>query len=142
MQSRGEIDPFAQQIIAIDDDVAEMHADSETQAAMRFGAKFALHFDRALHRFDDGRKLRDQAIARRIGDAAMVARDELLEHCPRRAQRLQRPHLVSFHATAIAGGVSGEDGGKLALDLGHWRRSHFLFGARTAERATPVAYGE
>src|SRR6266851_9777680 len=68
LESRGDVDAIAEDIIAVDDDVAEVDADPQLEAALgRYGivdrTRCLLHLDRAAQRIDDARKIRQQAVA-------------------------------------------------------------------------------
>jgi hypothetical protein len=99
LQPRREVDAVAQQILAIDQHVAEVHADAKAQAPPRRGLaiELALHFDGALHRFDSGGKFRDQAVAGGVGDASAMALDQFGEHGAGGAERGERAHFVARH---------------------------------------------
>ena len=75
-----------------------MDTDPESQRA-RWGAaattEFALHLNRALDGLDDRGELRDQSIARSVGDPAVVTFDEFGEDTPRGVQRAERAYLSS-----------------------------------------------
>jgi len=80
-QPRRDIDAVAHQVaVALLDDVAQMNADAELDAALFRHACVALdhavlHFDRAAHGVDDAPELDDRAVARAFDDAAAVGRD-------------------------------------------------------------------
>ena len=80
LQSRGDIDAVAHQIaVALLDDVAEMNADAEDDAAILGHAGVALdhrvlNFDGAAHGVDDAAELDDRAVAGALDDRARDAR--------------------------------------------------------------------
>src|SRR5262249_30379255 len=68
-KARCDVDPVAEDVVGIDDDVAEIDADAEIDAP--FGVHtgiarghLALHFDRATNRIDHARELAEQTVAR------------------------------------------------------------------------------
>ena len=80
-QSRGDIDAVAHQVaVALLDDVAEMNADAELDAALGRQAGVALdqallHFDGAAHGVDHAAELDENAVAGALDDAPMVRVD-------------------------------------------------------------------
>src|SRR5262249_30436218 len=75
-----DVDPMAEDVLALDDDVALVDANTELDALV-FGDggvpldHLALHRDRAGNRFDDARELDQQPVAGRLDDAALVLGD-------------------------------------------------------------------
>ena len=80
-QSRGDVDAVAHQIaVALLDDVAEMDADPEDDAAVLGHAGVAfdhgvLNFDREANRVDDAAELDDRAVAGALDHAPVMHRD-------------------------------------------------------------------
>ena len=79
-QPRRDIDAVAIDVVALDDDVAEIDADAELDArcppARRVAlGHLALHVDRAAHRVDDAGELDQQAVASGFDDAAAMLLD-------------------------------------------------------------------
>ena len=70
--------------------------------------------DRAFDGGDDGGKLQQKPIARRLDDAAAVVGDDRTRCLPMLAHRPRRPRLVLTHKPAVADDVGGEDRGKAA----------------------------
>jgi len=74
------VDAIAIKIASLDDDVAEVDADAEhdaagfRQAGVDLGKAF-LHLDRALHSVDRAGKFDQHAIAHHFDDSAMMLRD-------------------------------------------------------------------
>jgi hypothetical protein len=76
----GDIDAVTEDILAVDDDVAEVDPDPELDplGIRRPGIPqdhLALHIDRAAHRIDDAGKLDEQPVAGRFDDAAAMLLD-------------------------------------------------------------------
>ena len=80
-QPRGDVDAVAHQVaVALLDDVAEMNADAEDDAAILGHAGVALdhgvlNFDRAAHGVDDAAELDDRAVAGALDDAPVMHGD-------------------------------------------------------------------
>src|SRR5271170_4303814 len=80
-QPRGDVDAVAHQIaVALLDDVAQMNADPEDDAAILGHAGVALdhgvlNFDGAAHGVDDAAELDDRAVAGALDDAPIVHGD-------------------------------------------------------------------
>ena len=79
-KSRGDVDAVAHQVaVGLLDDVAQMDADAELDAALGRQAGVALdqavlHFDRAAHRVDHAAELDEAAVAGSLDDAPMMRR--------------------------------------------------------------------
>src|SRR4051794_15176896 len=68
LEPGGNIDAIAEDVVAIDDDVAEIDADTQLETALERdgvveGTGCSLHRDGAVQRVDDARKIRQQAVA-------------------------------------------------------------------------------
>ncbi len=80
LQAGSDIDAVAQQVAVLDHDVAQIDANTEQHLPIGrqlfvAGAQRLLNFQRGAHRFDRAGEFGQDAIARRIGDAAAVQRD-------------------------------------------------------------------
>ena len=119
-QPGGDVDPVAEQVVAVDHDVADMHADAELHRfvggtpGILCGDR-GLHRDRALHGIDRAGEVGDDAVAGGVEDAAPVRRDQLVDDDAARLQPGERADLVARHQPAVAGNVGGEDRGEFAL---------------------------
>src|SRR6266446_4510810 len=76
----GDIDAVAVNVVLVNDDVAEIDADAELDAALLGDAviaqcHFALQFDRARHRIDDAGEFDQQPVAGGLHDAAAMLGD-------------------------------------------------------------------
>jgi hypothetical protein len=119
LQPRRDIDAVAQNVVALDQDVAEADADAVEDAlrlgrpGVALGHQF-LDRDRAFDGGDDGGKLEQEPVAGRLDDAAAETR----YHRPRRlamlADRPRGPRLVLAHEARVADDIDGEDGGEAA----------------------------
>ena len=81
LQSRGDIDAVAHQIaVALLDDIAQMNADAELDAALGRQAGVALghavlHLDGAAHGVDHAAELDENAVAGALDDAPVMRGD-------------------------------------------------------------------
>ena len=121
LQARRDIDALAVTVIALDDDVAEVDADADIDAAIVGESLIALchlplHYDRALQGVDDTGELRQQPVAHQFEDVAVVLLDfrleQLLAVCP---QTFERTRFFLLHEPAVADHVGGKNGRKLAF---------------------------
>ena len=80
-EARGDVDAVAHQVaVGLLDDVAEMNADAELDAALGRHARVAfdeavLHLDRAAHRVDHAAELDEAAVAGALDDAPVMGGD-------------------------------------------------------------------
>ena len=70
--------------------------------------------DRAFDRGDDGGKLQQQPVARRLDDAPAEAGHDRPRRLAMLAHRPRRPRLVLAHEARVADDVGGEDRGEAA----------------------------
>src|SRR5262249_12019998 len=132
LKARGDIDTVAEDVVVVDDDVAEIDADAEIDAPLRLHAgitcgNLALHLDRATNRIDHARKFAEQTVARRVDDAAAVLLDFGVGYLtPQRLQRSERAFLVRSHQARITRDVGRQDRCQAPLDpfLRHGRRPY------------------
>ena len=118
LEPGGEVHALAQQILTIDDHIAQMDADAILQRHTIHLRQLVLHLDGTLDRLDDRKKIGDQTVARRIRDTACVPVDQTGEHGAGAAQSAHTLHLITGHQARIPGGIGGHDGGQLASHLG------------------------
>src|SRR5579859_863090 len=83
-ETRGDIDAVAKNIAAIDDDVADIDADPQCQSGLRSRTRLevehvALDRGRAAHGIDDACEFGEQAVSRRLDDAAAASRHQRIE---------------------------------------------------------------
>jgi hypothetical protein len=103
LQSRGDVDTIAIDVVVFDDDIAEVNADSEhdgrlARAWNRQRGAGALHCKRAIYSIDYAAELDDRAITDQLHDAAVVNDDGWVEDglsVP--FQSAQRARFVGFH---------------------------------------------
>ena len=79
-QARCKVDTIAEDIVLIDDDIAEIDADTKFDAPLFRHVGIApshltLHLDGAAHRIDHAVEFNEQAVATRLHDATAVLGD-------------------------------------------------------------------
>jgi hypothetical protein len=99
LEAGGDVHAVAVEAIAIDGHVAHVRTDAKLHLALLgdvgvAGAQHALDLDRALDRADRGRELREEVVAREVGDAAPVLAHQRLDLLPVRRQRADRRLLI------------------------------------------------
>jgi hypothetical protein len=121
LQSGGDVDAVAEDVLAFDDDVAQVDTDAELDARLVGRAAVAvghagLDGDGAANRLDGAGEVDQQAIAGALDDAAAVGRDMRLDQLAEVAlQALQRAFLVAAHQPAVAGDIGRQNGGEPAF---------------------------
>ena len=132
LEARRDIDPVAEDVVLVDDDVAEIDADAEIDAPLGrhvgvAGGHLALHLDRATNRIDHARELAEQTVARRMDDAAAVLLDFGVGNlAPQHFQRSQRAFLIRPHQARVTRDVRRQNCRQAPLDpfLCHGRRPY------------------
>ena len=111
----GDIDPVAEDVAVLDDDVALVDADAELEALFRRGRGVAfghraLPLGGAAQRVDDAGELDEEPVAGGFDDAPLMLGDARVDQfAPQRLERRQRPFLVLPDEPRIAGDIGGED---------------------------------
>ena len=114
-EPRRDIDPVAEDVGVVDDDVAEVDADAQHDrvAGGRSGVArghFALDVDGAAHGVDDAGELDEQAVADGLDDPPAMPVDlGVGDLAPDRLQGKQRPLLVLAHQPGIADDIGRQD---------------------------------
>ena len=123
-ETGGDIDAVAVEIVALDDDVADIDAHAELQGPgerLRVaGGDGALALDGADHGRDRAGELGDNGIARRAEDAAMMLGDDGIHDLPAGPQVVERSGLIRAHQLGELMDVGGENCRQLALNRSHW----------------------
>jgi hypothetical protein len=122
LEARGDVDATAVDIVALNDDVADVDADPEGDAPVVRHLDLALGdtlLDRggAFDRIDHAPEFDQRAVAHQLDDAAVVLSDFRLDEVL--AQRLQArvcALLVGRHEARVADDVGGENGGQPTRD--------------------------
>ena len=116
LEPRGDIDAVAHQVaVGLLDDVAEMNADAELDAAFGRHAGVALdqavlHFDRAAHGVDHAAELDEAAVAGALDDAPVMRGDGGIDQIAAQPpQPRQRAILVRAGEPAVADDVRDQD---------------------------------
>ena len=121
-QSGRDIHPVAVDVVALDDDVAEVDADPEYDPLFLRGPGIALghpplHRDRTGDGLDHARELDQDAVAGRFDDAALVLGDLGIDQfTAMRPEPREGAGLIESHEAAISGHIGGENGREPALD--------------------------
>ena len=84
LEPGGDVDPVAKDVVAVDDHVAEIDANPQFQTALGRDrvvdrTRGPLHFDGAVQRVDDARKIRQQAVACGADDPSAMRRDQRVD---------------------------------------------------------------
>jgi hypothetical protein len=114
LQASGNVDPVAEQVGAVDHNVADMHADAEAHrlvpsAAGAFGCDSVLRRHRARDGVNRAGEIGDHAVARRVEDPAAVGCDQPVDDGPTGLESGKRADFVLRHQPAVAGNVGRED---------------------------------
>jgi hypothetical protein len=102
-EASGDVDPVAKDVVAIDDDVAEIDADTEFNAPFRRHTgiplgDLPLHVDRTAHGVDDAGELNQKPVAGCFDDAAAMLDDPGIDQfAPDGFQCRKRAFLVCAH---------------------------------------------
>ena len=123
LEARGDIDPLPKDVVALDQHVAEVDADAIDDALRLGNVGVALGHQRldrdgAFDPGDDGGKLQQQSIARRLDDAAPKSRHDRPRRLAMLTHRSRRARLVLAHQSGIADDVDGHDRGESPV-FGH-----------------------
>ena len=130
LQAGGDVDPFAEQVRAVNNDVPNVHADAEAHwfrvaGAGLFRSDGILHRDRAADSIDCTREVGDDAIASGVENAAAISCDQPIDDEPTRLEPGKRADFIKRHKSAVTGNISGEDRGQLPFN-GRSRHGSFL----------------
>src|SRR5215470_18045548 len=85
LEPGGDVDPVAEDVVAVDDDVAEVDANAERDATVLGPLRGAishrrLQFDGTAHCIDHARELNEQPVARGLHNATAVAGNGRVDH--------------------------------------------------------------
>lgn len=139
-----DVDAVAMDVVADDDDIAEVDADAELDALFRRGRAIAgrharLDRDGAADRLDRAGEVHQQAVAGAFDDASPMLGDARFDQrLEMRVEPVQRPFLVLAHQPAVAGDVGRQDRRELALGAG-LVRDRWLVGQVTPSSGSGVS---
>ncbi len=117
-QARRDIHPVAEDVLFLNDHVAEIDADAEPDAPfvglLRIAVDHtALDPGGAAYRVDDAREFRQQAVAGVLDDVAPVLLDLRIDQLPEmRLEAFVRAFFVRPHQAQIARHIGGENRGQ------------------------------
>ena len=119
----GDVDPVTKNIVAVDDHVAKIDANSQFEPALRRDRivdrpRRSLHFERAVQRVDDAREIRQQAIPCRADDPTAMRDDQRVDGAAELAQRLMRARLILAHQAAEPHHIRMQNGGEFPIPRG------------------------
>ena len=101
-EPRGDVDAVAMNVVAVDDDVAEIDPDAPIRCGLgrRVLGHRRLPLDRAAHRVDDAGELDEQSVAGGLDDAAVMPGDRRVDQPG--AQRLEPRAACLPHPAPIS----------------------------------------
>jgi len=126
-QARGDIDPVAEDVAILDDDVALVNPYAEVDAALRRERGVSLrhlrlNFADAAQRIDSAGEPGQQPVAGGLDDAAVIGGDRRINQLSAdRPEPLQRALLISANQPRVSRHIRGKDRGETA-DRGHFRQ--------------------
>ena len=120
LQPDCDVDALAENVAALEDDLAEIHADPEFQppvgrAVLGAFRDILLRRDRVLDGPDNAVEGHQRAVAGRLDDAAAIARGERAEFVEKRHDARMRSGLVEIDEPAKANDVGRHDRGQPSL---------------------------
>ena len=120
-QAGGDIHAVAHEIVALDDDIAEIDADTKPQTARlrKIGVlpvEFELDFGGAPNRFHRARELGDDAVASAPEHPSLMLLNQSVNDLAMRPEGRKCPLLVPAYQPAITNCIGGKDGGHSALN--------------------------
>src|SRR5262249_36930054 len=114
-ETGGDVDAVAEDIVTLDDDVAEINADPKGDApllrqhGLALGGR-TLHRDGAANCIDNALKLNEHAVTSGLDDATAMRRDRRIDPLAAEgAQARQGPFLIQPDQPAVAGDVGRQD---------------------------------
>jgi hypothetical protein len=121
-QAGRDIDGIAEEIVALNDDVAEVDADAEThllayrsiRVLLGYGV---LHRDSAFHGVHSTGEVSDEAVTRRVEDPTAMRGDQAIDNNPVDRERAECPDLIEPHQATVALDIRREDCRELSLDV-------------------------
>ncbi|MEO1556966.1 MAG: hypothetical protein AAFS01_11085 [Pseudomonadota bacterium] len=136
LQTGSKVYAVAKQIVALDDDVIQMHPKPEWEQIIA-PVQNDLNVDGTAHGAHNRRKLCYQPIPGRIGNAPACLRNGIINDRPGRAQGTDRSLFVTAHPARVIGGVGGQYRGQFPVygaRLGHEVHIHTKKAGRDCAR--------
>jgi hypothetical protein len=122
LEPRGDVDPVAEDVAALVDDVADVDADPEADA-LRLGdvllalGHAALDRDRADDRVNGARELAEDAVAHQLDDTPAMLDDERLDQfLAVSLEAVEGALLVAPYQARVADHIRRQDGGEPTVD--------------------------
>ena len=118
---RGDIDAIAENIVVIDNHVAEVDADPKLDPPVLgnsgvAGRHIPLDFGGAFDRIHDARKLDQHSVAGQLDDSALMLGNGRVDQFRAMAFEVRQcADLISAHQAAVTDNVGGHDRGKSAF---------------------------
>ena len=114
---RRNVDAVAEDVVALDDDVADMNADAEAdrigagaRAANFALAELFLYLDGASNRVHRAGEFQQRTVAHELDDTAGMRGDRRIDQfAPQRVKPCKRPRLVDPHEARIPDHVGRQD---------------------------------
>ena len=121
LQPGRDIDGIAEEIVALNHDVADVDADPKshllTGRSIRILLGYGvLNFDSTLHGVHSAGEIGDEAVARRVEDPTAMRGDQAIDDDPVRGEGAKGADLISPHETAVAFDIRCEDRRELSFD--------------------------
>ena len=120
LKAGGDVDAITEDVVAVDDHVAEIDTDPQFETSVRRDRVVdrrdrPLHLDGAVHRVDDTRKIRQQAVARRADDPSAMCRDQRVDCAAEFTERSMRTGFVLAHQAAETDHIRMQNGGEFPV---------------------------
>jgi hypothetical protein len=114
LQAGGDINGVAEEIVALNDDIADMYPDAEphllTGRSIRILLCYGvLHRDSTLHGVHSTSEVSDETIASRVEDPTAMRGDQAIYDDPVRGEGAERVDLILPHQSAVALDIGCEE---------------------------------
>jgi hypothetical protein len=116
-----DIHGIAEEIVTLNDDVADVQPDPEPHLLTGRSISILLGYgllnlDGTSHGINGAGEISDEAVASRVEDPASVRGDQAIDDDPVCGEGAEGADLISPHETAVAFDIGCEDRGKLSFD--------------------------
>src|SRR5262249_15558468 len=131
LQPGGDVDAIAKNVVAVDDHIAEIDADTKLYRARRREVRIApphpcLDLAGTLDRADHALELDQQPVARGLDDAPAMPGDRRIDQLQAMGlEPRQRARLVYLHEPAVADHIGGKNRNELTFRLRHLHQAAF-----------------